>query len=93
MPTRARGACGGLGQDLGLDGAQLCVVRPGFLLFGVCAFNDFFFFLIRGEMLILLPEVNVACMVTVNIKIRQKKNAYTFAIISAEYAELRCIYG
>lgn len=44
-------------------------------------------------MLTLLPELNVACMVTVSVKIKQKKNVYIYAILSVEYAELRCTYG
>lgn len=43
-------------------------------------------------MFTLLPELNVACMVTVSIKIKQKK-MYAYAIISVEYALLRCTYG
>lgn len=44
-------------------------------------------------MLTLLPELNVACMVTISIKIKQEKEKYTYAVISVENAQLRCTYG
>lgn len=71
-----KGTLGGLGKIQVWMRAQLCVVRPAFLLCWVCASNEFFLFLKRGEMLTLLPELNVACMVTVSIKIKQEKNVY-----------------
>lgn len=71
------GHLGGLGKICVGMGTQLCVVRPAFLLCGIYAFNEYIFFpLIRGEALILLPELNVACTVTVSIKIKQKTNVY-----------------
>lgn len=68
-----QGKKGGLGKIWVWMRAQLCVVRPAFLLRWVCAFNEYMGFFVRGEMLTLPPELTVACMVTVCIKIKQKK--------------------
>lgn len=72
MSCASQGKKGGLGKIWVWMRAELCVVRPGFLLCWVCAFNELFFFYKRRNAHS-LPELNVACMVTVNIKIKQKK--------------------
>lgn len=78
----SQGKKGGLGKIWVWMRPQLCVVRPAFLLCWVCAFNDFFVNKRRkGEMLTLLPELNVACMVTISIKIKQKKKVYICSYI------------